>query len=52
MSETQVNILSKILYNLRIELYSRGITSADLYDDNGVVTIKSSSGRYSIYSGD
>lgn len=52
MSESQVGILNKVLFNLRNELSRRGISSADLYDDNGIVTLSWGGCKYHIYSGD
>ena len=52
MSESQVRILNKILYNLRSELVKRSNSYAELYDEDGKVLLKADDNLYELYSGD
>lgn len=52
MSESQVRILNKILYNLRMELSSRNVTYAELYEDNDKIYLTLDNAKYEMHSGD
>ena len=52
MSESQVRILNKILYNLRVELSNRGVTYAELYENNDKIFLSLDSAKYEMNSGD
>lgn len=52
MSESQVRILNKILYNLRLELSYRGITYAELYESKDRVFLSLDNVKYKMHSGD
>lgn len=51
MSESQVRILNKILYNLRVELSNKGITYAELYESNDRIFLSLDNAKYEMHSG-